>query len=877
MIKTCIAYIFVYPRRLVLYGLFGILGLLLVVMVVNDKNWRPLKDRQGWEATSNYSQEGAHFAIDRDLKTHWSSFLPMTFGMSFQVDTGRPSAVNGLILHVGKNRQGQPVEWVVKTSIDGEEWRSPVSRKSVRYRSMLVIPFETVRARYVQIIQTSIASSPSPWLIHEVDILQPVVPWQFARSTLLFWILGVMFVIVAVLVFSGENPLLTPPRRGMNTSLAVRKGRIHVLTPVLMILIILAGWILRVYALKSYELSDQEFQYLPALALGKYEAGEWIRAYFTLSETGVSWLTLLFIRWIYGFCESQLAAIRMVPAIFSVCAVFLAVFVWRFFSQDRLALWEAVMVSAFMSLSGFYVFLSRTGDLAVPLLFFLLLYLFAAYSFLYKRGTYVLPVFLAALLLLGFFFHPAMGFVPPGIIIFGGFHLLLCKFSPELLRGHHLQSFRLKHNTVRLAAYTISVLPLYGYWFFFVKQENFRNIISGISLNSFAVDELSRALRFCGTPGMTAWIFWGLVVIGIVQVLFGRSHSEWWFFLQGSLSFLVLLICFPKENSSAISVLVLLLFLLFVRGTLSSISFLCPRISEKQRLFIHVAFFTGLTAYIGLFSLNSLFWGQSGFPYAKDLYAEQTQTKQISELVRHVAQDPNPCKTVVARNKRLVEHYASEYGVTSNFILFSKLQRLATQGIFRTYIFTPFAEATENQIVADFLERYYSVVGKSSRVVLHGLKEQFDNSPQRYISKDLYSSTGHPIADESSSSKIVRLATPDDPVGLLTFGPFCRVCRPGAYTVRFALRSSLDTPDDVVARLEVGAFNQNSLAYRELKGTDFTDPNAYQTFDLAVDFDLSDISAYRMDRLQFFVRFNGKAEVRVDYIELIPESVISNQ
>lgn len=862
MMKTVVAYLIVYPRRSVLYGLFGILGLSMVLLAINDKNWRPLKSWSRWTVTSNYSLAGAHYAIDRDLKNYWSSYLPMTFGMYFQVDIGAPSVVNGLILHVGKERQGQPVKWVVKTSLDGKHWQTPISRKSIPYRLTLVIPFEPVRARYVQIIQTSIASSPSPWLIHELEVLQPVVPWQFDRSTLVFWILGVLFVIVTVVVFSGENTPLAPLEGGM-----------QILLPVIMILIIVAGWVLRVYDITSYELSEPEFQYFPGLAFGKYGGAEWIKAYFDHSKTGMSWLTLFLIRWVYRFCESQLAAIRMIPAIWGVGAVFLVFFVWKMFSEDGMAIWEAIMASAFVSFSGFYVSSGRIGDLTIPLFFFLLLYLLVAYTFLYKRGSYLFAPFLTVLLGVGFFFHPAMGLLPVGVILWSIFHLLLCKFRPRLLRTHHLQLFRLKHNALRLVVYIISVLPLYGYWFFFVKEGNLRNIVSDISLNSFDVSGLSQALHFAGLTGVVTWIFWGLVLVGVLQVAFGQSHSEWWFFLQGGLFFLVIAVCSPKDSRAAICVLILLLFLLFVRGILSSLSFLCPRISDRQRLFIRAALFLGVAVYIGIFALNSLFFGRPGFPYAPGLYAGQAQAHHISELIRQVTHDPDPCKTVVMRDQQLVDHYASEYSISSNFIRFPDLQRSTAQGIFQTYLFVPVPEAAENQIVADFLARYYTEIGKTSRMFLYQLQEEFHNSPQRYTSKDLYHNTGHHREDKRSSSGIVRFGTPDDQPGLLTFGPFCRVCRSGRYIVRFVLRA-LDTPDDVVARLEVGAANQDSLALRELKGTDFANPKIYQTFDLPVNLDLSDTPAYQMDRLQFFIHFTGKTEVRVDYIELIPEKVL---
>ena len=89
MIKRIISYMTRHPRRLLYGGLFGFLALLLVLLAMNDRNWKPLKDKSVWQATSNYSEAGADLAIDQDLKTWWSSYFAMTFGMYFQIDVGR--------------------------------------------------------------------------------------------------------------------------------------------------------------------------------------------------------------------------------------------------------------------------------------------------------------------------------------------------------------------------------------------------------------------------------------------------------------------------------------------------------------------------------------------------------------------------------------------------------------------------------------------------------------------------------------------------------------------------------------------------------------------------------------------------------------------
>ncbi|MBD3309281.1 hypothetical protein GF339_22970, partial [candidate division KSB3 bacterium] len=370
MTQKVLRFLITFPRQSALYALLVVLVLLLLAWVVNTKNWRPLKGKSEWVAASNYSQEGAHFGIDRDLDTYWSSYFPMSFGMFYQVDIGTSATVNGILLRVGEDRQGQPAEWVVRTSLDGIHWQTPALRKAIQYRSMLLIPFDALQVRYVHIVQTSVAAS-SAWLIHELDLLQPVVPWQVERSTLLGLIGGVLLGLLVV----GMLPLLPPMR---------------VSTLLLLLVILLLGWTLRVYDLRAYDLSDQEVRYLSALALDKYGDEEWVKAYIDYANLGGNWLILLFVRWMYQASQSAFVAMRLIPAAFSLGTIFVILFVWRFFSQKTFVFWESLALAALMGCSGWYIVLSRRGDMAIPLLCFFLLYVAVAYRFLYTQGSYLL-------------------------------------------------------------------------------------------------------------------------------------------------------------------------------------------------------------------------------------------------------------------------------------------------------------------------------------------------------------------------------------------------------------------------------------------------------------------------------------------------------
>jgi len=850
-------YLIKYPQRIITYGLFGILGLLFVLLAVNEKNWRLLKGKSTWKVDSNYSLTVADFAIDGNLKTLWSSYVPMTSGMFFEVDIGTPAVINGLVFHVGKERRGQPLQWIVKTSFDGEHWQTAVPHRHITYRSMLAILFTPVRAQYVQIIQTSVRATTSPWLINELDLLQPIIPWQFEHFTLIFCILGWSFAIVAFLLFVSI--------RG--------SSRGKVILSLMLTGIVLLGWGLRIFDISAYELSEREFQHLSLLDFGKYTHAEWLKAYFDNTKTGTSWLALLFSRLAYQFFQEPRVSLRIVSAIFGVCTIILVFFLPKLLSgvqtsvcqeADETSVLPGALASALVSVSGFSVLLSRRGDFSVSLLVFTLLYLVVAYRFLYRNGSYTWVPVLTLLVCTGFFIDPAMGYVPIGIIVFTGGSYYVHQTSRLIFKNH----------TVRFILFVFSILPLYVYWYIIAKRGNREISLSFTFSKQEFLHELSRMLRFSGFTGVVLWVSLGIVLVGIIQLLSHKNHRVWFLYIQG-LVFSILVLCFSSsQNSSLFLWITLLVIFLLAKGIYTILLFFLSKLRKgaTERVYVvRVALFLIIVLYFVVFSINSLFVGNPAFPYASELYEEYSREKNIGVLVHHIITDPNECKIVATLDQEVAELYSVIYGIELSFIEFSELKRLSEQGSFWTYIFAPASlENTNRKGITNFLSQYYLEVGKSTRASLYKLRDEFYGRRQQYSPQDLFHDTGHHIKDKRSSSGVVRFATKDDPPGLLSFWPAFRVCTSGRHIARFVLRSEGGI-DEVVIILEVLADSHNVLARLKLKGSDFPDPTTYQTFDLPFDLDMTDNPAFQMKRLQFLVHFTGKAEVRLDYIELIPE------
>ena len=393
MTNKTLAIIFQRGKLYLPHFFVAVLVLLLLLLIVNDRNWRPLKGKADWKADANYSQAGAHFAIDQDIETWWSSYLAMAFGMWVQVDVGRIVTMNGVALRVSeRNKDAQPRSWTVKVSSDGKEWQQARTRGGLTIGNTLLIPFDAARARYVQVIQTAMSVTPSPWRINELDVMQPVLPFQFARSTFISAIIGWLFVTAAAFIFT-RPALRLPIRNAFSYSEPVVP--IHPSIPLItMLAAVGAGWLLRVIALQRYEFSPHEYQYFAPAAFGQYSPQEWISAYFGYSKTGAYWLQLLLIRGMNQWCQSQFAAFRLIPSIFGLGTVFLIFVVWRGVSQSRLAVWEAMTGAALFSAAGWPILLNRSGDFSTAPVFWFLLVLLLSYHLLYQRGAaWLFPLF----------------------------------------------------------------------------------------------------------------------------------------------------------------------------------------------------------------------------------------------------------------------------------------------------------------------------------------------------------------------------------------------------------------------------------------------------------------------------------------------------
>jgi hypothetical protein len=117
-------------------------------------------------------------------------------GIFFQVDIVTPTTINAILFDLGEQEGGHPVHWVVKTSQDGKQWQAVVPTREITYRSFFALIFPAQEnVRYLQVIHTSTTSKRIRWIISELYLFQPIFPWQFERSHLIFGIAGTLLAI----------------------------------------------------------------------------------------------------------------------------------------------------------------------------------------------------------------------------------------------------------------------------------------------------------------------------------------------------------------------------------------------------------------------------------------------------------------------------------------------------------------------------------------------------------------------------------------------------------------------------------------------------------------------------------------------------------
>ena len=846
-------------------GLLAFLLLPLLLLLMNEKNWRPVKDKPTWAATANYGQKQTELAIDRKIETAWSSRVNMSSGMYFQIELETQRRVNGLVLHADEAvfgskpiLHGHPREWLVKVSSDGLIWQTIVPLRHVKYRSMLTVFWRPVHARYVQIIQTSVDSS-SPWKIHELDLLQPVVPWQFTRASLIPWLIAWWIVALAFFVYFSpyfRNHRIFSIHRtfGMPAFFIVLLG-------------LLGGWGMRVKNLAAYDFSPENISYFSIVDFEQANHLQWIAEYFRRSTIGESWLYLVSARFANQIVQNPHAAFRLIPALLGLALSLLILFPGIFSiipSGDKRRLIqsdivEKLIAALLINFSGVCIGMTAQGDMAIILLFFLTAYALLAYRFLYQQSSpFWLPV-LSGVMLVGVSFNPALEGLP--FII-----LLVAALTPAMPSGSG------KPRLFRRLLLVLSITPLPLAWKLF-GQAPMTSI--DFSLQNYTVLNIRQLSEYSGFTGAFSVIWWSVSLVGFYQFIRSRRQKET-FFYRTACAFALLLHGFSHLSHLSTSIFTLLLLLLSAKGISTSYAWVVNKFlrgSLRSYESFAIASLLLSAGYSGGFAYNSLYRGAAAFPFAPGLFQRTAQqnsfNNQLHELRNTIDDD---CMLIATFEPALVKYLSEIDGVPPVSARLSKMLRQADRGKLLPYLLiSKRFEQNASPELLDFFQQYYTEYARSEHIGMYQLQEKFQGVTRRYLADDLIRKIGRRVPDNRAVSGKVLVATPDNSSGWLVFHPSIRLCTSGFHTARFILQSTGGSTDedDVVAILRVAADKYTVLARQKLRIHDFSDSAAYQAFE--VTFNIPDDNpAYRLKRIQLQVYVTGTSEVRVDYIDLIP-------
>lgn len=858
-----------HDRRWIFGALAASLFLILCAFLINEKNWRPLKNMTTWNATTNYSSTWAKRAIDRNMDTAWSSYAPITTGMYFQITLKEPTTINGIVLHIDEETYDPRLGWIVKVSTDSTTWREVSSMQHFIHDSMLVIFFQPTPLQKLQIIQTSISSTGSPWVIHEINLMQPIVPWQFTRAVFLYWLIGWCICAASIgyaLFLSSALPL---SRKNSYRSyiLVIISG-----------FFLLVGWFLRVTHLTAYEFTFREMKYFPILDFQSPNHLEWLKTYFEYSKTGISWFILLCIRWVYQGLHDPRMAMRIIPAIACIGIGFLMFFLRKLFMKNGYSStfssqnsvfptnWEGLLTGSLISVSGYMIWLSRRGDFSIVFLLIFVGYIGLSHYTLYQRAPGLLWPVLAGVLIAGFSITPLSILLP--LLVLGTF--LFSLIFP--LPGSRLHQLTTKQRILRACWYVISMLPLeIGLGFF---PQILPAIPEFVGYRQ-SFEHLLQALEFSGLSGNTSLLWWTFILIGLSRLFQTRQSGEWICYTQ-ILLFVALTAGFSASSPFPTLLIIFLLMLLLAKGihtTTEWASVHLLNLTPASDYPLHVLVLLLVSGYFAVFSTNSLFIGNHNVPYADSMYQRYTAEQRLDHLLQQIKTALGECHVIVSLDKKLTEAYSATYGIIPKFVPLAELKWRAELGQLDPYILlSNTSKGSEHEKLLTFLQRYYTPYGSSAGTTIYQIKEEFQNLPQRFPARTFHRETGEVITDRSSFSQKVLTATPADPPGLLVSWPTIQICTSGQHAAHFALWSEDGKDSDVVVTIEIIANMDKVLARQKFRGRDFTDSDGYLIFEVPFEIDSQKNPAFRMNRLLFRIYVTAKANVRLDYIELIPPS-----
>lgn len=137
-----------------------------------------------WSVTSNYNNQQADLAIDRNNKTRWGTAHPQTKGMYFQIDMGEEYKIGKIIIYLGDYSHDFPRGLDIYISPDAMHWTKVYENPEVggsvfwsngqpRFfiqQEEFSCIIEPTKARYIKLVQTG-THPRLDWSIVELNLM----------------------------------------------------------------------------------------------------------------------------------------------------------------------------------------------------------------------------------------------------------------------------------------------------------------------------------------------------------------------------------------------------------------------------------------------------------------------------------------------------------------------------------------------------------------------------------------------------------------------------------------------------------------------------------------------------------------------------------
>ena len=136
---------------------------------------RTLAFANSWKLTASHGADKAKAAFDGNLNTRYETGGSQAPGMWFQVELPEAATLSGIHLDSTKSPSDYPRGYKVELSDDGANWGTPVAAGRGN-GPVTDISFAPAKAKFVRITQTG-AVDGLFWSIHEMQLVQPAIPW----------------------------------------------------------------------------------------------------------------------------------------------------------------------------------------------------------------------------------------------------------------------------------------------------------------------------------------------------------------------------------------------------------------------------------------------------------------------------------------------------------------------------------------------------------------------------------------------------------------------------------------------------------------------------------------------------------------------------